>query len=279
MKDKPSPITDLSRLCVHTITTKPWSIEAAVENYASAGVKGISVWRNVFEKTSPKEVGSLLGSSELTAVSLVRGGFFPGETEKQRQAAIDDNLKALEEASAIGAPLIVLVCGAVPGLPLDKAREQIRRGIEAVLPAAGKLKVKLAIEPLHPMYADSRSAINTLKQANDICDALGDPLVGVAVDVYHLWWDPELPEQIARCGRNGKLMAFHVCDWKTPTQDILNDRGLMGEGCIPIRQIRGWAEQAGFNGFHEVEIFSNHWWQQDQKKFLEEIKKAYLEYV
>ena len=126
-----------------------------------------------------------------------------------------------------------------------------------LLPEAKAAGVKLAIEPLHPMYADTRSAINTLAQANDMAEALNSPWVGVAVDVYHLWWDPALENEIERCGRNNNLLAFHICDWKSPTIDMLNDRGLMGEGCIPIRKIRSWVEEAGFNGFIEVEIFSN----------------------
>jgi len=128
------------------------------------------------------------------------------------------------------------------------------------------------------MYAADRSAINTLKQANDLCDRLQHPNLGVAVDVYHLWWDPDLEHEIARCGASGYLFAFHICDWLTPTVEMLNDRGLMGEGCIPLRTIRAWVEKTGFNGFNEVEIFSNRWWAQDQDFFLAEIKRTYLEY-
>lgn len=129
------------------------------------------------------------------------------------------------------------------------------------------------------MYADSRSAINTLGQANDMAEELDSPWVGVAVDIYHLWWDPALETEIARCGRNENLYAFHVCDWKSPTEDLLLDRGLMGEGCINIKTIRGWVEQAGFDGFNEVEIFSTRHWSEDQSVFLNKIKQAYLEHV
>ena len=135
----------------------------------------------------------------------------------------------------------------------------------------------LAIEPLHPMYADTRSAINTLSQANDMAEALHSPWVGVAVDVYHLWWDPFLEKEIKRCGENGNLLAFHVCDWKVPTTDLLLDRGLMGEGCIPVKKIRSWVETTGFNGFNEVEIFSSKYWQQDQSQYLKKIITAYKE--
>ncbi len=269
------PIHDTSKLCVHTITTKPWSIEEAIDNYAQAGVSGITVWRQWLEGRDPSRVGEQIQAAGLTTVSLCRGGFFPAPTQYDRQQAIDDNLRAVDEAAALGAPLIVLVCGASPDVPLPEARKHIQAGIEAVLPHAGANHIKLAIEPLHPMYADSRSAINTLKQANDMCAAIDSLSVGVAIDVYHLWWDPTLEQEIKRCGASGQLDAFHICDWLTPTTDMLNDRGLMGEGCIPIRQIRGWVEAAGFTGFHEVEIFSNRHWATDQHNFLDKIINAY----
>lgn len=272
-----TPLKDFSRLCLHTITTKPWDIETAINKYAAAGVKGVTVWRQWLEDRDHNQVGRAIKEAGLQTVSLCRGGFFPAKDRKGRQDAIDDNKKALDEAAAINAPLVVLVCGAVPGQPLEESRKQIQDGIAACLDHARAANVKLAIEPLHPMYAADRSAVNTLQQANDMCDLLNDPYVGVAVDVYHLWWDPELEKEIIRCGKAGNLLAFHICDWRTPTIDMLNDRGLMGEGCINIRQIRGWVENAGFKGFNEVEIFSNRLWAQDQDQFLAEIKRAYLE--
>ena len=273
------PLTDFSRLCVHTITTKPWSIEQAASHYSAAGVRGVTVWRQWLEGRNIAAVRRLLADNGLTVVSLCRGGFFPSVDAAARQTAIDDNLRAIDEAAELGAPLLVLVCGADPRQPLVVSRQQIADGIRAVVDHARASGVKLGIEPLHPMYADTRSAINTLRQANDMCDALADPQVGVVVDVYHLWWDPELMDQILRCGRARRLLAFHVSDWRTPTEDLLNDRGLMGEGCIPLRQIRGWVEEQGFDGFIEVEIFSNRYWATDQQDFLEKIKRAYLEHV
>jgi sugar phosphate isomerase/epimerase len=269
----------MDRLCVHTITTNPWPVEEAIKQFSALGVRGITVWRQALEKRNITEIRRRIAEAGLSTVSLCRGGFFPGLDQAARQAAIDDNLRAIDEAAELGAPLIVLVCGAVPGQPLAESRRQIKEGIEAILPHAETCGIKLGIEPLHPMYADSRSAINTLKQANDMSDAINSPTVGVVVDVYHLWWDPDLEAEIQRCGRAGRIFAFHICDWKTPTEDILNDRGLMGEGCIPIRAIRGWVEAAGFNGFNEVEIFSLKYWAKDQAQFLREIKKAYLNYA
>jgi len=271
------PLNDLSQLCIHTITTKPWSIEEAARNFSAEGVKGITVWRDALANRNIKQAGQLLRDQGLDIVSLCRGGFFPNKEKEKRQTAIDDNLKAIEEASELGAPLIVLVCGADPFQSLDDSRKQIQEGIETILPEAAAAGIKLAIEPLHPMYADTRSAINTLAQANDMADRINSPNVGVAIDVYHLWWDSTLEQEIIRCGENSHLLAFHICDWNTPTTDLLLDRGLMGDGCIPINKIRSWVEATGFTGFYEVEIFSSKYWQQDQEQFLKKIIKAYKE--
>lgn len=273
-----APLTDYSRLCIHTITTKPWSLEQACDYYARAGVTGITVWRDTLEGRDIAAAGRRLTEAGLEIVSLARGGFFPAADGAGRQKALDDNRRCLDEAAALGAPHVVLVCGAVPGLPLAEARQQITDGIAAILPHAHATGVKLAIEPLHPMFADNRSAINTLKQATDVASKFDD-FVGVALDTYHTWWDDQLETEIARCGKLGKLFAFHVSDWRTPTVDLLNDRGLMGEGCIPFRQIRGWVEAAGFRGFNEVEIFSNRLWAGDQAAYLLKIREAYLAHV
>ncbi|MCK9640382.1 MAG: sugar phosphate isomerase/epimerase [Prolixibacteraceae bacterium] len=269
-------IKDLSKLCVHTLTTKPWNIEECVKNYAAAGIKGITIWRNVLENRNLAEVKKLLDEFDMDVVSLARGGFFPSVDPQKRQTAIDDNLFAIEQAAGVGAPSIVLVCGADGGQSLEKSREQIAEGILKILPSAQRAGVKLSIEPLHPMYAGDRSAINTIRQANDLAEAINSPWVGVAVDVYHLWWDPELRQEIKRCAAHNNLFAFHVCDWNVPTMDFLNDRGLMGDGCINVPEIRSWMEEAGFSGYNEVEIFSDKYWATDQKSYLEKIKQAYL---
>jgi sugar phosphate isomerase/epimerase len=271
-----APLKDFSRLCIHTITTKPWPIEEAVRHYASAGVRGVTVWRQAIEGRDAKETGRMIRERGLSVVSLCRGGFFPALTAKGRLDAIDENKRCIDEAASLGAPMVVLVCGAVPGQPLAESRRQIADGLGGILAHAAAAGVRLAIEPLHPMYADSRSAINTVQQARAVCRQLGSPWLGIAIDVYHVWWDENLEQEIAACGREKTLFAFHICDWKSPTTDLLNDRGLMGEGCIPIRQIRGWVEAAGFAGFNEVEIFSNSRWAGDQAQFLSEIQSAYL---
>jgi len=271
-------IKNTDRLCIHTITTKPLDFKQACAEYAARGVKGISIWRDAVEGLDPVLVRSILKENHLSPVSYVRGGFFPSLDPDRRKAAIEDNVRMMQEASEMEIPLLVLVCGAEPRQSLQKSRDQVRNGIEDLMPLARKLGVKLAIEPLHPMYADTRSAITSLKQANDMTGYFDDDFMGVAIDVYHLWYDDELEREIKRSGRKNKIFAYHICDWNVPTTDMLNDRGLMGEGCIPLKQIRKWVEEAGFSGFHEVEIFSTKFWAEDQGNFLDKIVKAYQYY-
>jgi len=205
---------------------------------------------------------------------------FPAADAAGRKAALDDNRRAIDEAHALDAQCLVLVAGGLPAGSKDiaDARLQVQDGIAQVLPYARQAGVPLAIEPLHPMYAADRACINTLAQALDLCDVL-DPGreggIGVAVDVYHLWWDPQLETQIARAGRD-RIHAFHICDWLIPTRDLLNDRGMMGDGVIDIRRIRGWVERAGYSGLHEVEIFSElDWWQRDPDEVLSVCKERH----
>ncbi|MEN8228351.1 MAG: sugar phosphate isomerase/epimerase family protein [Bacteroidota bacterium] len=247
-----------------------------MENYHREGIRGISIWRHLLEESSLSDAKELLDDHGMEVVSLVRGGFFASVERGQRRLAIEDNLQAIEQAEAIGSPLLVLVCGADPGQSLEVSREQISDGIREILPRAAKAGVRLAIEPLHPMYAADRSAITTMGQANDMVKTIGSNSLGVAVDVFHVWWDPSLQDEIKRCGEMGGLFAFHVCDWKVSMTDMLNDRGLMGDGCINLKQIRGWMEEAGFAGYHEVEVFSDKYWAMDQQQYLKIIKGAYL---
>lgn len=268
-------LSDLSRLAIHTMTNKPWSLQECIDAYTQAGIGGISVWRNLFEATPPSEAARMLADSNLEVVSLVRSGFFVAQDPPARQLAIDDNRRAIDEAATIGAKMVVLVCGAAPGIPLNDARKQIAEGISNLLTHAASRRVKLAIEPLHPMYAADRSAINRMAEAREVCEALSNPWLGIAVDVYHVWWDPDLQREIELAGRQKTLFAFHLCDWRVQTRDLLNDRGLMGEGCISLRQIRDWVRLAGFGGLDEVEIFSTERWALPQQAYLDEIIKAY----
>lgn len=274
----PEDLPDIKRLCLHTITTRSWGVETAIARYAQAGLGGITIWRDALEGRSPVKVGRLARQEGLQVVSLCRGGFFAALTQAERQSALDDNRRALEQAAELGAPLLVLVPGAAPGQSLEQSRAQIAEGIAALLPDAQAAGVRLGIEPLHPMYAADRSAINTLRQANDLCAVMDSAWVGVVVDVYHLWWDADLPAELARCGKSGWLAAFHLSDWLVETSHLLNDRGLMGEGCIPLRELRQRVESDGFTGLHEVEIFSERWWARDPGEFMQAILAAYRQH-
>lgn len=269
---------DLSKLCIHTITTRDWRLETTVEKYLERGIRGISVWRNYIESKDLRKVRSLFEDNHMHVVSLVRGGFFTGLNQSERDKKVEENKIAIEEAASIGAEMVVLVCGATPGQSLEVSRNQIRDGIEQILPLAENLNIKLAIEPLHPMYADTRSAINTMNQANTMAEYFKSEYVGVAVDVYHIWWDENLREEVIRCGSQNNLFAFHLCDWRNPTRDMLNDRTIMGEGIIQIQEMINLVKEAGFNGYNEVEIFSEQHWLEDQDAFLDRIVKAYLNY-
>lgn len=270
-------MNDLSRLAIHTMTTKPWDLPTACAKYAAAGVPGVGLWRQWLEGRSLAESKQMLDDHGLKAVSLVRSGFYPYVSAAEKQAAYDDNIKALDEAAATGAPQVVLVCGAKPELSLVENRKHITEGIASLIDHASKVGVKLSIEPLHPMYADCRSAVNTIGQCNDMIDQLGDAWVGIAADVYHIWWDPQLEQEVKRAGK--RIIGFHVCDWMTPTADMLNDRGLMGEGCIDNRGIRELVESTGFDGPIEVEVFSTRHWATDQDEYLSKIIEAYKLHV
>jgi len=271
-----SPLTNLSRCAIHTQTTKPWSLAQCIDGYSRAGVMGISVWRHAIEPVGARQAGKMLRDAGMRVPSLVRGGFFVAPDAPGRQAAIDANRACIDQATEIGAEMVVLVVGAAPPILLEDARKQVADGIGAVLDHAQAAGVRLAIEPLHPMYAADKSCINRMTDARRICEQLRHPLLGIAVDVYHVWWDPDLCQEIELAGRQRTLFGFHVCDWRIDTRHLLTDRGLMGEGCIPIHAIRAWVEQAGFDGFNEVEIFSEQYWAMDQQEYVQRICEAYL---
>lgn len=271
--------TDLSRLAIHTQTNKPWSLGQCIDAYSRAGVRGISVWRHTLEPMGAPQAAKMLRDAGMHVPALVRGGFFVASDEKARQSSIDVNRICIDEAAEIGAEMVVLVVGAVPGIALDEARKQVAEGISRILDHAAGRNVKLAIEPMHPMYAADRSCINRMAEARQICQQLGHPMLGIAVDVYHVWWDPDLKREIQLAGEQGTLFGFHVCDWRVETRHLLNDRGLMGDGCIPIRTIRGWVEAAGYRGFNEVEVFSDHYWTMDQCDYVDLIRRRYLQFL
>src|SRR5215468_4620782 len=259
---------DRALLSINSMTVKPWSLEQLVEGCARAGISAISPWRDIVQACGAERAGKLIRAQGMTVTGLCRGGMFPAADEAGRRAALDDNRRAVDEAAAIGAQCLILVVGGLPqgSRDLADARNQVRDGLGALLPYARQAGVPLAIEPLHPMFAADRACVNTLAQANDLCEELGDG-TGVAVDTYHVWWDPELAREIARAGRN--ILAYHVNDWLVPTTDLLLDRGMMGDGVIDLRAIRAMVEAAGYRGHCEVEILSaENWWKRDPDEVL-----------
>ena len=273
--------TDHRWLSINTATVRAqWKLDRIIEECARRDIRAISPWRDQVAAIGLERTAGLLRDTGIVLSGYCRGGMFPASTPEGRRAAIDDNRRAIDEAKTLGAPCLVLVVGALPGAlegrpegkGLEAARADVQDGIGAVLDHARRCGMPLAIEPLHPMYAADRACVNTLEQALDLCDAL-DPgrsgWLGVAVDAYHVWWDPKLAAQIRRAGRE-RLLAFHVCDWLVPTRDLLTDRGMMGDGVIDLPQMRGWVEDAGFGGYAEVEIFSaENWWKRDGGEVLD----------
>jgi len=233
-----------------------FDLQQACEACARQGIEWVAPWRDQLAKVGAAEAARIIAGSGLRVTGLCRGGMFTTDPN-----AIDDNRRAIDEAATIGADHLVLVVGGLPAGSRDlaAARQKVAEGLAAVLPYARAAKIPLAIEPLHPMYAPDRAVINTLAQALDLCSALGEG-VGVVLDTYHLWWDPELLPQIARAGRDKRILAHHISDFLVPTRDLLNDRGMMGDGVIDFKGFRHAVEAAGFTGPQEVELFSHDWW-------------------
>jgi sugar phosphate isomerase/epimerase len=259
---------DHTFLAINTATVKSWSLEEAIEGCARAGITGIAPWRDVLQDCGVERAARLIRTHDLVVTCLCRGGMFTAADEAGRRAALEDNRRAVDEAAAIGARCLVLVVGGLPAASRDLAgaRAQVRDSLAELLPYARAANVPLAIEPLHPMYAADRSCVNTLAQANDLCEELGEG-TGVAVDAYHVWWDPQLRREIARAGT--RILTYHVCDWLVPTTDLLLDRGMMGDGVIDLKGLRRMVEAAGYSGYCDVEIFSrDNWWRRDPEEVL-----------
>ncbi|WP_431862073.1 sugar phosphate isomerase/epimerase family protein [Azospirillum sp.] len=258
-------------LSINTATVKAQGDFVQIaEACARHGIRAVSPWRDQVAAVGLEHAVRAVRAAELELSGYCRGGMFPADAAHRAQAR-DDNRRAVDEAKALGARCLVLVVGGLPqysrpgsapSKDIAAARGLVEDGIAELLEHARGAGMPLAIEPLHPMYAADRACVNTMRHALDLCDRL-DPgrtgALGVAVDVYHVWWDPELEAQIARAGRD-RLLAFHVCDWLVPTTDLLLDRGMMGDGVIDIPKIRALVEAQGYAGHAEVEIFSNRWW-------------------
>ena len=249
-----------------------------IEACARHGIRAIDPWRDQVASVGLDRAVRAVRDAGLELSGYCRGGMFASDAA-HRMEARDDNRRAIDEAKALGAPCLVLVVGGLPQFSrpgsatskdITAARARVHDAIAEMMDYARDANMPLAIEPLHPAYAADRACVNTTKQALDLCDAL-DPrrtgLLGVALDVYHIWWDPELLPQVERAGKD-RLLAFHVCDWLVPTKDILNDRGMMGDGVIELRSIRSAVEAQGFDGYCEIEIFSSDWWEKPMDEVL-----------
>ena len=281
---------DPALLSINAATVRAqWTLPRIIDGCARHGIRGIAPWRDQVAATGLGDAAKRIRDAGLTVTGLCRGGMFPAADRAGRRAALDDNRRAVDEACALGARCLVLVVG---GLPKDRAgtivsrdligaREMVRDGLGELLEHAQGAGMPLAIEPLHPMYAADRACVNTLAHANALCDELcpkGSDGLGVAVDVYHVWWDPELAAGIARAGAADRLFAYHICDWLVPTTDLLNDRGMMGDGVVDLPRIREWMEAAGYRGMHEVEIFSQEtWWKRDPDVVLATCRQRHAE--
>jgi sugar phosphate isomerase/epimerase len=260
-------------LSLNTATVrKQGDLAQIVDACARHGIRAIDPWRDQVAAIGLDRAVRVIRDAGLELSGYCRGGMFTAD-DAHRQAARDDNRRAVDEAKALDASCLVLVVGGLPqysrpgsatSRDIAAARAQVEDGIDELFNYARQVGMPLAIEPLHPAYAADRACVNTTRQALDICDRL-DPsqsgAIGVALDVYHIWWDPEVLAQIERAGRS-RLLAFHVCDWLVPTKDLLNDRGMMGDGVIDIRKLRAAVEAQGFAGYSEIEIFSDRWWDQ-----------------
>ena len=273
-------MSGLESLSINLATVREqWDMRQAVEACLKLGITAIAPWRDQVERIGLAEASRIVRDNGVRVTDLCRGGMFPAPDAAGRQKAIDDNLRAIDEAVALRADALVLVSGGLPGGSRDiaGARAMVVEGIAAILPHARACRMPLAIEPLHPMYAADRCCVNTLEQALDLCDALGDG-TGVAIDTYHVWWDPDLFTGISRAGKNNQILAHHICDWLVPTRHMLLDRGMMGDGIIDFRPIRRAIGAAGYTGPQAVEILSElDWWKRPGEEVLKTCVERYDE--
>jgi sugar phosphate isomerase/epimerase len=273
--DRPESQTpDIARLSLNQMTTARWAVREAVEGCARAGIPYIGLWRHKVAELGVRASARLVRDAGLRVSSLCRGGMFVAADAAARRTRLDDNCRALDEAAELGAEVLVLVCGGMVDRDLDAARAQVEESIAQLIPYAMERGVKLGIEPLHPAFAADRSVIVTLGQTNDLVERLDSAQVGVVIDTYHVWWDPDLYVQIARAA--GSILGFHVDDWLCPNRDPLMGRGMMGDGVVDLRRIRTAVDKAGYRGPIEVEIFNQQIWDMPGHEVLRLMRERYL---
>lgn len=261
------------RLSVNQYSVRQLGLEQFVQQCRKEGISYVGLWREKVHEVGIEKTKALIAEAGLKVSSLCRAGFFPYNNEMQRRHSIEENRKAVDEAAALGTPLVVLVCGGIAAAGLSASRRMVEEGIADLVPYAAQRGIRLGIEPLHPMFAADRSVVVTLAQANEVAEHFSSEVVGIVVDAYHVWWDPALEKEIARAA--GRIFGFHLSDWIVPLPDILNGRGLMGDGYIELAGIAAMVKQAGYEGPIEVEIFNQALWQLPGRTALEQIKERF----
>ena len=248
-------------------------IGEVIDAVARHGFGAIAPWRREIEGGDVRAIARRIRDAGLAVSGYCRSSAIPADTLERRRTQHEENSRALADAAELGASCFIIVAGGLPAgsRDIDGARTQVEDGLANLLEEARRLQVALAIEPLHPMYAADRCCVNTLAQALDMCDRLdsdGRGGIAVAIDAYHVWWDPRLKDGIDRAGAGKRISAFHICDWLAPTTDLLMDRGMMGDGVIDLSAMRREVSAAGFCGHAEIEIFSHRWWAVENEELL-----------
>ena len=275
-------MTDLSRFSINQMTVKQLSLPELVEACQESGIGNIGLWRAPVQSYGVEETAKLVRDAGLTVTTLCRGGFFTAIDPDERAAALDDNRRAVDEAATLGTDTLVLVSGGLPAgsKDLHGARERIADALAVLGPYAEAHGVRLAIEPLHPMYASDRCVVSTLTQALDLAERFPAHQVGVTVDTYHIWWDDNAPAQIARAGAGGRIHTFQLADWTTPLPEgVLNGRGQIGDGAIDMREWQRYVEAAGYTGAIEVELFNDALWARDGREVLAETAERFVSHT
>ncbi|GAB2953662.1 sugar phosphate isomerase/epimerase [Streptomyces pseudoechinosporeus] len=272
----------LSRFSINQMTVKQLSLPELVDACLELGVPGVGLWREPVQSYGVEATAKLIGEAGLAVTTLCRGGFFTAIDPDERAKALDDNRAAIDEAATLGTGTLVLVSGGLPAgsKDLHGARERIADALAELGPYAAERGVRLAIEPLHPMFASDRCVVSTLTQALDLAERFPAEQVGVTVDTYHIWWDDQAPAQIARAGAGGRIHTFQLADWTTPLPEgVLTGRGQIGDGAIDMREWKGYVEAAGYTGPIEVELFNDGLWARDGREVLAETAARFVEHA
>ncbi|WP_406000786.1 sugar phosphate isomerase/epimerase family protein [Streptomyces sp. NBC_00829] len=272
----------LDRLSINQMTVRQLSLPELAGACRRLGIGSVGLWREPVQAYGVEATAKLVRDAGLTVTSLCRGGFLTATDPRRRARALADNRAAIDEAATLGTDTLVLVAGGLPpdSRDLAAARERVADALEVLAPRAGERGVRLAIEPLHPMYAADRCVVSTLTQALGLAERFPASQVGVVVDTYHIWWDDSAPAAVARAGERGRIHAFQLADWTTPLPEgVLNGRGQLGDGAVDLRGWRSRVDAAGFTGAIEVELFNEGLWARDGREVLEETAGRYVEHV